>query len=140
MAPQVGVFPILVATFFWRRATPAGVLAGLGGAFAAVVACNLWPGLEWRGVHPGVCGLLANLPLLVGASLATKPMPEGQVRQFVVAYWQPTGLPTVLRFAPCWALQVAPERGRSFCLQRVFVATALIRVAMRSLASAAWSS
>jgi solute:Na+ symporter, SSS family len=78
------LFPILLATFFWRRATSAGVLAGLGAGFLAVITCNLWPGLQWHGIHPGVWGLLCNVPLLVVVSLATKPMPEAHVRQFVV--------------------------------------------------------
>jgi len=78
------LFPVLLATFFWRRATGRGVLAGLAAGFVAVVATNLWPELQWQGIHPGVWGLAVNVPVLVGASLMTERMEEDHVRQFVV--------------------------------------------------------
>ncbi len=78
------LFPVLLVSFFWRRATAAGVLAGLGAGFLVVIACNLWPQLQWQGVHPGVWGLLANVPLLIAVSLATRPPPAEHVDDFVV--------------------------------------------------------
>ncbi len=78
------LFPVLLVTFFWRRATRAGVLAGLAGAFATVIACNLWPALQWGGIHPGLWGLVVQLPLLIGVSLATERPDEERVARFVV--------------------------------------------------------
>ena len=78
------LFPVLLVTFFWRRSTGPGVLAGLVAGFVAVIATNLWPELQWRGVHPGVWGLLVNVPVLVAVSLASRPMDERHVRRFVV--------------------------------------------------------
>ena len=78
------LFPVLLATFFWRRATGPGVLAGLSAGFVTVIVWNLWPALQWQGVHPGVWGLLANVPSLLVVSWATQPMSEEHVSQFVV--------------------------------------------------------
>ena len=78
------LFPVLLATFFWRRATGPGVLAGLSAGFVTVIVWNLWPALQWQGVHPGVWGLLANVPLLLVVSWATQPMSEEHVSQFVI--------------------------------------------------------
>ncbi len=78
------LFPVLLATFFWRRATGSGVLAGLATGFVAVIVWNFWPQLQWQSIHPGVWGLLFNVPVLLGVSLATAPMADGHVAQFVV--------------------------------------------------------
>ena len=78
------LFPVLVVTFFWRRATPVGVLCGLAAGFLAVIATNLQPSLQWQGIHPGVWGLLVNAPVLVLVSLLTSRMNEEHVDRFVV--------------------------------------------------------
>jgi SSS family solute:Na+ symporter len=78
------LFPVLLATFFWPRATGPGVLAGLAAGFLAVIVCNAWPQLQWQDIHPGVWGLLLNVPVLVAVSLATRPPADEHVRQFVV--------------------------------------------------------
>ena len=78
------LFPALLATFFWPRATPPGVLAGLLGGCAVVVAWNVWPTLQWYGIHPGIWGLALNFVLFAVVSLATKSMDEEHVRRFVV--------------------------------------------------------
>jgi SSS family solute:Na+ symporter len=78
------IFPVLVATFFWPRATPAGVLAGLAAGSVATVVWNLVPSLQWQGIHPGIWGLAINVPVLVLVSLLTAPMDDEHVEQFVV--------------------------------------------------------
>ena len=78
------IFPVLVVTFFWPRATPAGVLAGLAAGSLVTVIWNLVPSLQWEGIHPGIWGLAANVLALVTVSLATPPMSEEHVEKFVV--------------------------------------------------------
>jgi SSS family solute:Na+ symporter len=78
------IFPVLVATFFWPRATPAGVLAGLAAGSLATVVWNLAPALQWQGIHPGIWGLAINVPVLAIVSLVTRPMDDDHVEQFVV--------------------------------------------------------
>ena len=78
------LLPVLLATFFWARATSTGVLGGLGAGCLVTVIWNLWPSLQWQDVHPGIWGLVANLLVLVVASLATEPMDQAHVDQFVV--------------------------------------------------------
>ncbi len=71
--PITQFMPGLFAALYWRRATAAGVLAGL----ACGIAVNLSFAFhkEWRPwpVHEGLYGLAANVLLLVAASLATRP-------------------------------------------------------------------
>jgi Na+(H+)/acetate symporter ActP len=43
-----------------------------------------YPGLQWQQIDPGIFGLVANVIAMVTVSLATKPMDEEHVRQFVV--------------------------------------------------------
>jgi len=78
------LFPLLLATFFWPRSTPAGALSGLLVGSAVVVVWNLLPGLQWQDVHPGVWGVVANAVTLVAVSLLTEPMEEEHVDEFVV--------------------------------------------------------
>lgn len=78
------LFPLLLATFFWPRATPQGVISGLVVGCTVTVIWNLVPELAWQGIHPGIWGVVANTLTLVTVSLATRPMDDGHVAQFVV--------------------------------------------------------
>jgi len=78
------LFPLLLATFFWPRATRPGALTGLLAGAAVTVIWNLVPELQWGDVHPGIWGVGANLATLVAVSLATEPMEQEHVRAFVV--------------------------------------------------------
>lgn len=78
------LFPLLLATFFWSRATPAGALAGVLVGGLVTVVWNLEPSLQWQDVHPGIWGVAANVVVLVAVSLATRPMERDHVDQFVV--------------------------------------------------------
>ena len=78
------LFPLLLATFFWPRATPSGALAGLLAGGAVTLTLNLIPGASFADVHPGIWGILANAIVMVGVSLATTPMEAEHVAKFVV--------------------------------------------------------
>jgi len=77
-------FPLLLAAFFWPRATRPGVIAGLLAGCAVAIIWRAYPGLQWQQIDPGIFGLIANVIALVTVSLLTKPMDEDHVRQFVV--------------------------------------------------------
>ncbi len=78
------LFPLLLATFFWSRATPAGVLAGLFAGGLVTLVLSLTAGLYPGEVHAGIWGLGAHVVALVVVSLATPPMDESHVAEFVV--------------------------------------------------------
>ena len=78
------IFPVLIAALYWSRSTRPGVLAGLAAGCLVTVLWNLYPGLQWQEIHPGVWGLAANVLTLVTVSLATSPMDSEHVRQYVV--------------------------------------------------------
>jgi len=78
------IAPVLIAALYWGRATPQGVLAGLAVGCATVIAFQYNPAWQWQQIHPGIFGVLANLAVLVPVSLATAPMDEDHVAQFVV--------------------------------------------------------
>ncbi len=68
----VGQFaPAVVATLYWRRATGAGVLAGLVVGAVATTAFVIWPGLRPFELHAGLYGFALNVVTLIVASLAT---------------------------------------------------------------------
>jgi len=77
-------FPLLLATFFWPRATRAGVIAGML-AGVVVVLFSRFPELQWQQIHPGIWGVAANAAVLIAVSLRTAPPDEAHVRLFVVA-------------------------------------------------------
>jgi SSS family solute:Na+ symporter len=81
------VMPVLLAAFYWRGASAAGVLAGLGGGLAVNLLFLLQP--EWRPwpMHEGVYGLLANVILLVVVSRLTRPPPVERIDACVEARW-----------------------------------------------------
>jgi SSS family solute:Na+ symporter len=81
----VQIAPVLVATFYWPRATPQGVLSGLVIGCGVVVLFYYVPALQWQQIQPGIFGLAANVITLVVVSLLTRPMDEAHVEQFVVS-------------------------------------------------------
>ena len=71
----VGQFaPAVVATLYWRRATGAGVAAGLIAGTAVVTIGSAFSGvLPWPEVHAGAYGLAVNVVCLVAVSLLGRP-------------------------------------------------------------------
>ncbi|REL32859.1 sodium:solute symporter family protein [Rhodohalobacter sp. SW132] len=76
------IFPVIFAMFYWSRATKAGALAGLFGGIAINTLFLIFPEIKPLPVHEGVYGLIANVVLLIGVSLATKPDEPERVRKF----------------------------------------------------------
>jgi SSS family solute:Na+ symporter len=64
--------PAVVAALYWRRATTAGVVAGLLAGWAAAGFFYLNPGLKPFEMHEGILGLLVHIPVLVAVSLVTR--------------------------------------------------------------------
>lgn len=64
-------FPAVVATLYWKRATGAGVLAGLLGGGAVTVFFTLYSALRPWPLHAGVYGVVVNVVLLVVVSWVT---------------------------------------------------------------------
>lgn len=79
------VFPAVIAALYWRRSTPAGVLAGLVAGCTVSLIWNLFPALQWQQIHPGIWGIVANVTCLVSVSLSTRPMPADHVQKFTAA-------------------------------------------------------
>ncbi|RMH21818.1 MAG: sodium:solute symporter family protein [Acidobacteria bacterium] len=80
------IFPLAFAAFYWPRATGKGALAGLLAGLTVNTIFLLHP--EWspiRGLHEGIWGLAANVPIFVAVSLLTRPEPAERVRAYVEA-------------------------------------------------------
>lgn len=67
------MFPLVFAMFYWPRATGKGALAGLIGGILITLFFLYNPALKPVPMHEGIFGLMANISLLVGVSLSTKP-------------------------------------------------------------------
>jgi SSS family solute:Na+ symporter len=78
----VQLLPLILATFFWPRATTVGAIGGFAGGVLVNygVVLDLVPGIP--GVHAGLQALLVNLVLLVGLSLLTRPMDRAHLDRF----------------------------------------------------------
>lgn len=89
----VGQFmPAMVATLFWRGATRAGVLAGMGTGIAINLALVARPELSPAGLHAGLVGFLVNGVVLVAVSVATaREDPDREGRYLAVA----SGIPRI---------------------------------------------
>ncbi|WP_202708004.1 sodium:solute symporter family protein [Sporosalibacterium faouarense] len=78
----VQFLPIMIAVFFWPRATKQGailgLLTGVGINFYIVIT-----GVSFYDIHAGVWGLLGNVIVLILASLLTKPQDKEHVNKFI---------------------------------------------------------
>lgn len=79
----VQLAPLTVATFFWRRATPSGAIAGLTLGSLLTLFLFYFPQYRPFGLHEGIVGLALNCIALVCISLLTEPPPEEEVRSFM---------------------------------------------------------
>jgi solute:Na+ symporter, SSS family len=75
--------PPVIAALYWRRATTAGIVAGL--VAGAATAFFFWqnPALKPFDMHEGILALLVHVPVLVVVSLATPAQDEEHLRAFV---------------------------------------------------------
>lgn len=81
------IFPVLIAAFYWPRATKYGVAAGLLTGIAVNMLLLLQPGLKPWPLHEGIYGLVANLIVLVGVSLMTEPASAERLKDYSEAGW-----------------------------------------------------
>ena len=75
--------PGLLSAMYWRRATTAGVVAGLVAGSAVSVFFFLFPGLKPFGMHEGILGLFVHVPVLVGVSLRGAPQDDEHVDGYI---------------------------------------------------------
>ncbi len=75
--------PALVAAMYWRRATTAGVTAGLLAGAAVSVFFFLSPELKPFDMHEGILGLVVHIPVLLGVSLAGRAQPDEHVDDYI---------------------------------------------------------
>ncbi len=74
--------PPVVAALYWRRATTAGVVAGLISGWVTAGFFWHYPGLKPFGMHEGILGLLVHVPVLVLVSLATRRQSDQHLAGF----------------------------------------------------------
>lgn len=74
--------PPVVAALYWRRATTAGVVAGLVAGLSTAGFYFFNPATKPFGMHEGILGLLVHLPVLVAVSLATRRQDDAHLRDF----------------------------------------------------------
>jgi len=79
------IFPLVFCMFYWRRATGYGALSGLVGGIAVTVLFLLYPELRPFPLHEGIYGLVVNILLLVGVSLATEAESEERIQRYANA-------------------------------------------------------
>ena len=81
------IFPVLIAAFYWQRATAWGAGAGLMAGIAVNMLFLLQPALKPWPMHEGIYGLVANFIVLVAVSLATKPVSAERLKYYLEAGW-----------------------------------------------------
>jgi SSS family solute:Na+ symporter len=77
--------PPVVAALYWRRATTAGVIAGLLAGWGGAAFFYFNAGLKPFGMHEGILGLLIHVPVLVAVSLMTARQADAHLREFFPA-------------------------------------------------------
>lgn len=76
------LFPVVFAMFYWPRANRAGAIAALVGGVLVNTLFLMMPELKPLPLHEGVYGLMVNVILLVGVSLATEPPRKEIIERF----------------------------------------------------------
>lgn len=74
--------PAVVAALYWRRATTAGVWAGMVSGWATAAFFWQLPAYKPFGMHEGILGLLVHIPVLVVVSLLTKRQDDAHLAGF----------------------------------------------------------
>lgn len=74
--------PPVVAAMYWRRATTAGVVAGLLAGSATAIFFYFQADLRPFDMHEGVLGLLVHVPVLVITSLLTRRQDDEHLGRF----------------------------------------------------------
>ncbi|MHA1685967.1 MAG: sodium:solute symporter family protein [Candidatus Heimdallarchaeaceae archaeon] len=74
----VQLFPVIIATFYWPRATKYGAASGLAIGLLVSILCGSNP----YGIHAGMWGLFANTLALVIVSYLTKPPEQEAIQEF----------------------------------------------------------
>lgn len=74
--------PPVLAALYWRRATTAGVVAGLLAGTATAFFFWQSPSLRPFDMHEGVLALFVHVPVLIAVSLATRPQDDEHVTSF----------------------------------------------------------
>ncbi len=75
--------PAMLAALYWRRATTAGVVSGLLVGSAVSVFFFLMPELKPLGMHEGILGLIAHIPVLLVVSLRGTPQDGEHVEGYL---------------------------------------------------------
>lgn len=78
------LFPVLLAALIWPRSTKEGIISGLVVGSLITLIFNLFPNLQWQGIHPGIWGLAGNAVFLIAASFLTRTADSHHLRQFSV--------------------------------------------------------
>jgi solute:Na+ symporter, SSS family len=78
------LFPLVLASLYWRRCSAAGAISGLVIGSAVAVFFTIGPYPHPYDVHPGMIGLVANSFVLVIVSLCTSPPKEAVIRPFLM--------------------------------------------------------
>jgi SSS family solute:Na+ symporter len=81
------IFPVLIAAFYWPRATAAGAGAGMVAGIAVNMLFLLQPALKPWPLHEGIYGLVANVIVLVVVSLMTRPVSAERLKDYAEAGW-----------------------------------------------------
>jgi SSS family solute:Na+ symporter len=81
------IFPVLIAAFYWPRATAAGAAAGLVTGIAVNMLFLLAPVLKPVPLHEGIYGLVANVVVLIVVSRLTKPVSAARLKDYAEAGW-----------------------------------------------------
>jgi SSS family solute:Na+ symporter len=76
------IFPLVYCMFYWRRANGYGAVSGLLAGVATTVFFLLYPELRPFPFHEGVYGLIINIILLVGVSLATESESQERIDRY----------------------------------------------------------